>query len=158
MIDLAVTLWANGSAQPPGRTVALALGYAGNRGLYRLVVNQLGEWKNLIVRVCWHDGCGKTLGTSLIKDGAVEVPDIVTAESGHGVCTFEGTNGAGVTITSADLPYIVQENSGVKDDTMPKPGTSAWEEFVRLVLGENIPQVATEEEAKAMLDEIFKED
>lgn len=158
MIDLAVTLRANGSAQPPGRTIALALGYAGNRGLYRLVVNQLGEWKDLIVRVCWHDECGKALGTSLVKDGTVEVPDIVTAEAGRGMCTFEGTNGDGVTITSADLPYIVRANSGVKDDTMPKPGTTAWEEFVRLVLGSSNLQLATEEETKAMLDEIFKED
>ena len=158
MIDLAVTLRTNGSAQPPGRTVALALGYAGNRGLYRLVVSQLGEWKDLVVRVCWHDGCGKTLGTSLVKDGAVEVPEIVTARAGKGVCTFEGTNGDGVTIMSADLPFFVQGNSGVEDGKMPEPGTSAWEEFVRLVLGSSNLQMATVEETKAMLDEIFEED
>lgn len=52
MIDLAVTLRSNGTAQPPGNTIALALGYAGNRGVYRLAIDPRGEWENLTVRVC----------------------------------------------------------------------------------------------------------
>lgn len=115
MIDLAVTLRSNGTAQPSGNTIALALGYAGNRGVYRLAIDPRGEWENLTVRVCWHTACGKTLGTSLVKDGFVDVPDIVTQNAGKGVCTFEGTDGDGVTITSADLMYIVAANSGTED-------------------------------------------
>lgn len=156
MIDLAVTLRSNGTAQPPCNTIALALGYAGNRGVYRLVIDPRGEWENLTVRVCWHTACGKTLGTSLVKDGFVDVPDIVTQNAGKGVCTFEGTDGDGMTITSADLMYIVAANSGTEDGQLPRPGTPAWEAFVREVAGINI-RVASAEEVKEMLDEIFKE-
>lgn len=157
MIDLAVTLRSNGTAQPPGNTIALALGYAGNRGVYRLAIDPRGEWENLTVRVCWHTACGKTLGTSLVKDGFVDVPDIVTQNAGKGVCTFEGTDGDGVTITSADLMYIVAANSGTEDGQLPRPGTPAWEAFVREVAGINI-RVASAEEVKEMLDEIFKKE
>ena len=109
------------------------------------------------MRVCWHTACGKTLGASLVKDGFVDVPDIVTQNAGKGVCTFEGTDGDGVTITSADLMYIVAANSGTEDGQLPRPGTPAWEAFVREVAGINI-RVASAEEVKEMLDEIFKEE
>lgn len=53
--------------------------------------------------------------------------------------------------------YIVAANSGTEDGQLPRPGTPAWEAFVREVAGINI-RVASAEEVKEMLDEIFKEE
>ena len=36
MTDLTVTLLPNGTAKPPGKAMALAFGYKGNRGIYGL--------------------------------------------------------------------------------------------------------------------------
>lgn len=58
---------------------------------------------------------------------------------------------------AADLMYIVAANSGTEDGQLPRPGTPAWEAFVREVAGINI-RVASAEEVKEMLDEIFKEE
>ena len=157
MTDLTVTLLPNGTVKPPDRTAALAFGYAGNRGVYGLNVVSLGVWKDLIVRVCWHGACNKPCGSTLVEDGHVDVPAAVTASPGKGVCTFEGTDGNGVTITSADLSYVVYGNSGTNTDMMPEPGTPAWEAFVAAAMKTNLV-VATREEVKAMFDEIFEED
>lgn len=52
MTDLTVTLLPNGTAKPPGKAMALAFGYKGNRGIYGLNVAASGIWKGLTIRVC----------------------------------------------------------------------------------------------------------
>lgn len=157
MTDLTVTLLPNGTAKPPGKAMALAFGYKGNRGIYGLNVTASGIWKGLTIRVCWHGPCSKVCGSTLVIDGHVDVPAVVTASPGKGVCTFEGTDGNGVTITSADLPYVVYENSGTDTGEMPEPGTPAWEAFVAEAFKMSLP-MATPEEVKTLFDEIFEED
>lgn len=157
MTDLTVTLLPNGTAKPPGKAMALAFGYKGNRGIYGLNVAASGIWKGLTIRVCWHGPCSKVCGSTLVIDRHVDVPAAVTASPGKGVCTFEGTDGNGVTITSADLPYIVYENSGTDTGEMPEPGTPAWEAFVAEAFKMSLP-MATPEEVKELFDEIFEED
>ena len=44
MTDLTVTLLPNGTAKPPGKAMALAFGYKGNRGIYGLNVAASGIW------------------------------------------------------------------------------------------------------------------
>lgn len=157
MIDLPITLLENGDVQLPGYAWALVLGYAKNKGVYRLVITTSGEWQGLTIRACWHIPGAETTCSSLVANGLCEVPAAVTAVPGRGVCTFEGTDGAGITITSADLPYLVGRNSGTDDGSVPQPGTSAWEAFVAQTLKTALP-MATREEVKAMFDEIFEED
>ena len=80
------------------------------------------------------------------------MPAEVTAAAGRGVATFEGTDGHGGTVVSADVPYLVGANSGTADGVAPEPGTTAWDEFVRQAYN-----LATDEEVDSMLDEIFNE-
>lgn len=61
MTDLTVTLLPNGTAKPPGKAMALAFGYKGNRGIYGLNVAASGIWKGLTIRVCWHGPCQQSL-------------------------------------------------------------------------------------------------
>lgn len=155
MTDLTVTLLPNGTAKPPGKAMALAFGYKGNRGIYGLNVTASGIWKGLTIRVCWHGPCSKVCGSTLVINGHVDVPAAVTASPGKGVCTFEGTDGNGVTITSADLPYIVYENSGTDTGEMPEPGTPAWEAFVAEAFKMSLP-MATPEEVKHYLTKFLR--
>lgn len=69
MTDLTVTLLPNGTAKPPGKAMALAFGYKGNRGIYGLNVATSGIWKGLTIRVCWHGPCSKVCGSTLVIDG-----------------------------------------------------------------------------------------
>ena len=64
--------------------------------------------------------------STLVVDGLVEVPALITAVPGEGRITFEGTDGTR-TLTSADVCYCVAENSGTGDSTLPQPGTPAWQ-------------------------------
>ena len=151
MIELCASLASSGIVTIPGYEQLLRLGYTRNCGIYRLAVTASGEWAGLTIRVFWHLPGGGEPASSLVKDGAVEVPASVTAVPGDGSITFEGTDGSR-TITSADLRYRVAANSGTTDGTMPEPGTPAWQEFVRQAYN-----LATDEEVAAMLDEIFEE-
>lgn len=131
MIEFPITLTSGGSVCLPGHAFALALGYTKNRGVYRLAVTASGEWEGLTIRAFWHVPNGKDPASSLVVDGFVDVPASVTSQPGNGCITFEGTDGA-KTVTSADLRYRVNANSGTEDGTMPEPGTPAWEEFLRI--------------------------
>ena len=84
------------------------------------------------IRAFWHVPGGKDPASSLVVDGYVGVPASVTAQSGNGCVTFEGSDGA-KTVTSADLRYRVSANSGTEDGSMPEPGTPAWQELVGAV-------------------------
>lgn len=108
-------------------------GYARNSGIYALAVATSGEWEGMAVRAFWHLPGGEDPPSSLVVDGLVEVPALVTATPGVGCITFEGSDGTR-TLTSADLPYRVSANSGVDDGTMPEPNTPAWQEFINAYL------------------------
>ena len=110
----------------------MRFGYTKNRGVYRLRVDATGEWEGLTIRAFWHVPGGKDPASSLVVDGYVAVPASVTAKTGSGCVTFEGSDGA-KTVTSADLRYRVSANSGTEDGTEPEPGTPAWQELVDAV-------------------------
>lgn len=127
MIELPVTLTSTGGAVSFASPVPL--GYTKNKGVYRLLVTAEGEWEGLTIRCFWHLPGGSDPASSLVQDGAVDVPASVTAHPGNGCITFEGSDGV-KTVTSADLRYRVGSNSGTEDGTMPEPGTPAWEQLV----------------------------
>lgn len=127
MIELPVTLTSTGGAVSFASPVTL--GYTKNKGVYRLLVTAEGEWEGLTIRCFWHLPGGTDPASSLVQDGAVDVPASVTAHPGNGCITFEGSDGE-KTVTSADLRYKVGSNSGTEDGTMPDPDTPAWEQLV----------------------------
>ena len=132
MIEQQITLCSNGRAVLSGYSGGLLLGYAHNTGVYRLRVVCSGEWNGTTVVAFWHlPGPAGPL-TTLVADGAVEVPALVTAQGGSGTVTFEGSDGTR-TVTSASVPYRVLTNSGTTDPTLPEPGTPAWQQFLQQV-------------------------
>lgn len=132
MIEQQITLCSNGRAVLSGYSGGLLLGYAHNTGVYRLRVVCSGEWDGTTVAAFWHlPGPAGPL-TTLVADGAVEVPALVTAQGGSGTVTFEGSDGTR-TVTSASVPYRVLSNSSTTDPTLPEPGTPAWQQFLQQV-------------------------
>ena len=132
MIEQSVSLASNGVVKVPGYEQLVRFGYTKNRGVYRLHVDATGEWEGLAIRCFWHVPDGKDPASSLVVDGYVDVPASVTAQTGSGCVTFEGSDGT-KTVTSADLRYRVSANSGTEDGTEPEPGTHAWQELVDAV-------------------------
>ena len=128
MNEMTIRLERNGAAAVPGGQ--LLLGYAGNRGNYRLRIEQRGEWKGLTVCAHWHTP-GASAAT-LVENGFLTVPAAVTAVPGAGCITFEGTDGSR-TVTSADVRCKVCANSGTAEGAMPAPATPAWEALVGLL-------------------------
>ena len=128
MNEMTIRLERNGAAMVPGGQ--LLLGYAGNRGNYRLRIEQRGEWKGLTVCAHWHTP-GASAAT-LVESGFLTVPAAVTAVPGAGCITFEGTDGSR-TVTSADVRCRVCANSGTAEGAMPVPATPAWEALVGLL-------------------------
>lgn len=132
MIEQQITLCSNGRAVLSGYSGGLLLGYAHNTGVYRLRVVCSGEWDGTTVVAFWHlPGPAGPL-TTLVANGTVEVPALVTAQGGSGTVTFEGSDGTR-TVTSASVPYRVLSNSGTTDPTLPEPGTPAWQQFLQQV-------------------------
>lgn len=132
MIQQSVSLASNGVVKVPGYEHLVRFGYTKNRGVYRLHVDATGEWEGLTIRAFWHLPGGTAPESSLVVDGYVDVPASVTAQPGDGCITFEGSDGT-KTVTSADLHYRVNANSGTEDGTMPEPGTPAWQQLVDAV-------------------------
>lgn len=152
MIELPITLLSDGRIQVgTGRCAVLPFGYTCNRGVYQLNITPTGEWKGLTIRAIWHMPAGGS-GSTLVVNDALDVPAVVTAQPGNGCVTFEGSDGT-CTVTSADVAYRVSANSGTDDGTLPEPGTSAWQELVKLI--QTPVNIASDEEVDAMLDEIF---
>lgn len=119
MNEMTIRLDRNGAAAVPGGQ--LLLGYAGNRGNYRLRIEQRGEWKGLTVCAHWHTP-GASAAT-LVENGILTVPAAVTAVPGAGC----------LTVTSADVRCKVCANSGTAEGAMPAPATPAWEALVGLL-------------------------
>ena len=128
MIEYKLSLASSGAVKTPGSMDALQLGYSRNCGVYRLRVSTADEWKGMTLRAFWHTPGGSP-PASLVEDGVVEVPALVTAVPGEGCISFEGSDGVR-TLTSADLRYRVAANSGTEDGTLPPPGTPAWQQLV----------------------------
>lgn len=128
MIEYKLSLASSGAVKMPGSMDVLQLGYSRNCGVYRLRVSIADEWKGMTLRAFWHTPGGSP-PASLVEDGVVEVPALVTAVPGEGCITFEGSDGVR-TLTSADLRYRVAANSGTEDGTLPPPGTPAWQQLV----------------------------
>ena len=128
MIEYKLSLASSGAVKAPGYEDMLRFGYNKNCGVYRLRVTAADEWKGMKLRVFWHTPEGDP-PASLVENGVVEVPAFVTAVSGEGRITFEGSDGTR-TITSADMRYRVAANSGTEDGTMPPLGTPAWRQLV----------------------------
>lgn len=145
-MDINISLASTGAVKVPGYEQLLRFGYTKNRGVYRLNVSATGEWSGLALRVFWHVPGGKDPPSSLVVDGTVEVPALVTSISGDGCITFEGTDGE-KRITSADLRYRVSANSGTQDGTAPEPGADSWQQFVEAVRED--AKIASESSTKA---------
>lgn len=126
MIERQIHLSSGGGAALQGYDGLLRFGYTKNRGIYALRVEADGEWQGMTLRAFWHLPDGNAAPSTLVVDGLVEVPALITAVPGEGRITFEGTDGTR-TLTSADVCYCVAENSGTEDSTLPQPGTPAWQ-------------------------------
>lgn len=126
MIERQIHLSSSGGAALQGYDGLLRFGYTKNRGIYALRVEADGEWQGMTLRAFWHLPDGNAAPSTLVVDGLVEVPALITAVPGEGRITFEGTDGTR-TLTSADVCYCVAENSGTEDSTLPQPGTPAWQ-------------------------------
>lgn len=152
MIEQEITLLTNGriSFQKCGN--GLQFGYSKNRGVYSIKVKTSGEWNGLTIRAFWHVPDGKDPASSLVVNGYVGVPASVTAQPGSGCVTFEGSDGT-KTVTSADVRYYVNKNSGTCDGTIPEPGTPAWQELVGTVKKYSDTAVEAKESAKKSADE-----
>lgn len=112
MIEFDVLLKKNGAAASSG---PLVFGYAGNRNIYQLNITVKDEWEGATLRAIWHLPTGEAV-SSLVSDGVLAVPIIVTAKSGKGTVVFEGTNGD-VVVASANMHYLVNANSGIESDS-----------------------------------------
>ena len=126
MIERQIHLSSGGGAALQGYDGLLRFGYTRNRGIYALRVEADGEWQGMTLRAFWHLPGGNAAPSTLVADGLVEVPALITAVPGEGRITFEGADGTR-TLTSADVCYCVAENSGTEDSTLPQPGTPAWQ-------------------------------
>lgn len=126
MIERQIHLSSGGGAALQGYDGLLRFGYTKNRGIYALRVETDGEWQGMTLRAFWHLPDGNAAPSTLVVDGLVEVPALITAVPGEGRITFEGTDGTR-TLTSADVCYCVAENSGTEDSTLSQPGTPAWQ-------------------------------
>lgn len=121
MIERQIHLSSGGGAALQGYDGLLRFGYTKNRGIYALRVEADGEWQGMTLRAFWHLPDGNAAPSTLVADGLVEVPALITAVPGEGRITFEGTDGTR-TLTSADVCYCVAENSGTEDSSLPQPG------------------------------------
>ena len=126
MIERQIHLSSGGGAALQGYDGLLRFGYTKNRGIYALRVEADGEWQGMTLRAFWHLPDGNAAPSTLVADGLVEVPALITAVPGEGRITFEGTDGTR-TLTSADVCYCVAANSGTEESTLPQPGTPAWQ-------------------------------
>lgn len=135
MQEFTVQLFDDGSAQisGTGANLELRFGYSKNAHVYSVKFIRSEEWEDLYIRVHFHPEADiYDVEPVLAQNNIVNIPATVTSMPGEGKLTIEGTDGH-KTITSADIPYRVSENSGIDSDTDPEPGESSFQQFVDAV-------------------------
>lgn len=135
MQEFTVQLFDDGSAQisGTGANLELRFGYSKNAHMYSVKFIRSKEWENLYIRVHFRPEADiYDVEPVLAQNNIVNIPAMITSMPGEGMLTIEGTDGY-KTITSADIPYRVSENSGIDSDTDPEPGESSFQQFVDAV-------------------------
>ena len=131
MVDVELLLSDNGGVRiyPTEWHNTIYFGYQKNANIYRLHIVRSKVWQNLTVRAFFHTANKQDPPAQLFVGDYVNVPALITATTVGGVITIEGTDGMKA-LTTADIPYIVSENSGVEDGTTPEPPSPAWVQLV----------------------------
>ena len=131
MIDVELLLSDNGGVRiyPTEWHNTIYFGYQKNANIYRLHIVRSKVWQNLTVRAFFHTANKQDPPAQLFVGDYVNVPALITATTVGGVITIEGTDGMKA-LTTADIPYVVSENSGVEDGTTPEPASPAWVQLV----------------------------
>lgn len=135
MQEFTVQLFDDGSAQigGTGANLELRFGYSKNAHMYSVKFIRSEEWEDLYIRVHFHPEADiYDVEPVLAQNNIVNIPAMITSMPGEGKLTIEGTDGY-KTITSADIPYRVSENSGIDEGTDPEPGESSFQQFVDAV-------------------------
>ena len=131
MVDVELLLSDNGGVRiyPTEWHNTIYFGYQKNANIYRLHIIRSKVWQNLTVRAFFHTANKQDPPAQLFVGDYVNVPALITATTVGGVITIEGTDGMKA-LTTADIPYVVSENSGVEDGTTPEPASPAWVQLV----------------------------
>lgn len=131
MVDVELLLSDNGGVRiyPTEWHNTIYFGYQKNANIYRLHIVRSKVWQNLTVRAFFHTANKQDPPAQLFVGDYVNVPALITATTVGGVITIEGTDGMKA-LTTADIPYVVSENSGVEDGTTPEPTSPAWVQLV----------------------------
>ena len=131
MVDVELLLSDNGGVRiyPTEWHNTIYFGYQKNANIYRLHIVRSKVWQNLTVRAFFHTANKQDPPAQLFVGDYVNVPALITATTVGGVITIEGTDGIKA-LTTADIPYVVSENSGVEDGTTPEPASPAWVQLV----------------------------
>ena len=131
MIDVELLLSDNGGVRifPTEWHNTIYFGYEKNANIYRLHIVRSKVWQNLTVRAFFHTANNQDPPAQLFVHDYVNVPALITATTAGGVITIEGTDGR-CALTTADIPYVVSENSGIEDGSTPEPASPAWVQLV----------------------------
>jgi hypothetical protein len=137
MVDVELLLSDNGGVRiyPTEWHNTIYFGYQKNANIYRLHIVRSKVWQNLTVRAFFHTANKQDPPAQLFVGDYVNVPALITATTVGGVITIEGTDGMKA-LTTADIPYVVSENSGVEDGTTPEPASPAWVQLVEEINAE----------------------
>ena len=137
MVDVELLLSDNGGIRiyPTEWHNTIYFGYQKNANIYRLHIVRSKVWQNLTVRAFFHTANKQDPPAQLFVGDYVNVPALITATTVGGVITIEGTDGMKA-LTTADIPYVVSENSGVEDSTTPEPSSPAWVQLVAEISAE----------------------
>lgn len=154
MVDVELLLSDNGGVRiyPTEWHNTIYFGYQKNANIYRLHIVRSKVWQNLTVRAFFHTANKQDPPAQLFVGDYVNVPALITATTVGGVITIEGVDGMKA-LTTADIPYVVSENSGVEDGTTPEPASPAW---VQLVAEINAEAEAAKAAAKIANDSAIK--
>lgn len=154
MVDVELLLSDNGGVRiyPTEWHNTIYFGYQKNANIYRLHIVRSKVWQNLTVRAFFHTADKQDPPAQLFVNDYVNVPALITAKTVGGVITIEGTDGVHA-LTTADITYVVSENSGIEDGSTPEPASPAW---VQLVNEINAEAEAAKAAAKIANDSAIK--
>lgn len=137
MVDVELLLSDNGGVRiyPTEWHNTIYFGYQKNANIYRLHIVRSKVWNNLTVRAFFHTADKQDPPAQLFVNDYVNVPALITAKTVGGVITIEGTDGVHA-LTTADIAYVVSENSGIEDGSTPEPASPAWVQLVNEINAE----------------------